>query len=75
MDSGIITGPDLRECMCCGGWYIEINHNTFRFSDLPANSNLDLWNENLPIYVELTWKKNENGCLGDEIFIEYLKKK
>ncbi|MCX6233694.1 MAG: hypothetical protein NT175_03075 [Bacteroidetes bacterium] len=72
MYEGKITGFDASKCMCCGGWFIEINNTTFRFYNLPENSNLDLWNEPLPIYVEVVWKKDEKGCLGDEIIIEYI---
>ena len=72
MNEGKITGYDMRMCMCCGGYYIDINSNTYRFYDLPENSGIDLTNATLPIYVELDWKKVEPGCLGDEIIVEGL---
>ena len=75
LSEGIITRSDFRKCMCCGGWYIEIDHSTFRFYDLPENNNLDLQHETFPIYVEVSWEKDKNGCLGDEIIIRYIKKK
>ena len=75
MHEGKITGCDFRECMCCGGWYIEINNNTYRFNNLPVNSNIDLQHEPFPIHVEVIWEKDVHGCLGDEILIDYIKKK
>ena len=74
MNEGKITGYDYRKCSCCGGYYIDINSNTYRFYVLPENSNFDLTNATFPINVELDWKKVEPGCLGDEIILEDIKK-
>ncbi len=38
MSNGTITGIDIRECACCGGFFIEIDNVTYRFYDVPANS-------------------------------------
>ena len=67
--SGTITGIDVRECACCGGYFIEIGEITYRFSDLPDNSKLNLENPTFPIYVNLDWIKDPNACLGDEIIV------
>jgi hypothetical protein len=53
MDEGTITGHDIRECACCGGYYIEIGTNTYRFYELPPNTNFNLDNPNFPIFVKL----------------------
>lgn len=68
-DAGTITGMDYRKCKCCGGWFIEINSETYHFHELPENSNLNLNNESLPIEVNLDWVVDENACLGDEIIV------
>lgn len=68
-DNGAITGYDLRECSCCGGFFIDIRNNTYRFYTVPANSNLDLENPDFPIPVNLDWKMDDNACLGDEILV------
>ncbi len=73
-DMGTITGEDFRRCMCCGGWFIDINSETYRFNKLPENSNLDLNIEEFPIQVYLDWIADENACLGDEIIIERIDK-
>lgn len=73
-NSGIITGQDFRRCMCCGGWFIDINSETYRFYDLPDNSDLDLYSEEFPVQVNLDWTSDQNGCLGDEILIERIEK-
>jgi len=69
---GIITGPDYRECACCGGYFIEIGKETYRFltDELPEGSiNFDLIDAQFPIKVRLRWHLKENTCLGDEILI------
>lgn len=73
-DIGTITGEDFRRCMCCGGWFIDINSETYRFDELPGNSHIDLTMEQLPIKVHLDWVIDENACLGDEIIIERIEK-
>ena len=73
-DVGTITAMDYRKCMCCGGWFIEINSETYRFNELPENSNLNLNNETLPIEVNLDWVVDENACLGDEIIVNRITK-
>ena len=71
---GTITGYDTRECSCCGGFYIEIDNTTYRFYDLPNNSELNLENPTFPIYVKLDWTKDANACLGDEIIVSRIEK-
>jgi hypothetical protein len=67
--SGIITGYDIRECICCGGFFIDIENETYRFYEVPQNSRLNLDNPSFPIYVKLDWTKDPNACLGDEIIV------
>ena len=52
---GIITGPDLAVCVCCGGSFIIIGESTYRIESVPANSGIDINNGPFPIYVELTY--------------------
>ncbi len=72
-DLGIVTGQDFRECSCCGGWFIDIGEETFRFLEVPKNS-IDLSNETFPLTVELEWSLDSTGCLGDEIIIHSISK-
>jgi hypothetical protein len=69
MDKGRITGLDYRMCMCCGGYFIEINDSTYRFTTLPDKIKLDLNKEVFPVYVRINWEKKENSCMGDEITV------
>jgi hypothetical protein len=69
MSNGIITGYDLRECACCGGFFIDIDKETYRFYEIPENSKLNLDNPDFPVYVKLDWTKDPDACLGDEIFV------
>ncbi|MEM6764639.1 MAG: hypothetical protein AAF655_06930, partial [Bacteroidota bacterium] len=41
-EMGRITGPDFRECSCCGGYFLEIGEEVFRFYDEPYCSDLAL---------------------------------
>lgn len=75
MSTGQITGADARMCACCGGWFINIENETYRFYELPGGSNLDLTTASFPIDVELNWNSNSKGCMGDEIVIDELRKK
>jgi hypothetical protein len=75
MNNGAITGPDVRECSCCGGYFIEIENITYRFFELPANSEIDLINARFPVYVRLDWQNDPNACLGDEIFVMRIERK
>jgi hypothetical protein len=74
LQRGTITGPDLRECVCCGGWYILIGDITYRFYRVPGGSSLDLAHESCPMTVEIEWKKDPDACTGDEIIILYINK-
>ncbi len=73
--SGSITGYDMRECACCGGWFINIGGERYRFQSLPAGSSLILDHAQFPIEVLLDWEKVEKPCLGDEINVIRIKKK
>lgn len=53
--TGVITGPDMRECICCGGYFIEINDSTYNFDNLPNDSQIDLAQETFPLAVKLDW--------------------
>jgi len=75
MDVGIITGPDLRLCACCGGWFINIGNDTYRFMEIPCNCSLDLVNAEFPVIVNIDWEEDPNPCLGDEITVHRIRKK
>jgi hypothetical protein len=53
---GTILGPDLRDCVCCGGWYINIDTAEYEFDMLPENTNIDLAKDEFPISVKLDWQ-------------------
>ena len=71
ISKGIITGPDIRMCVCCGGWYIQINGSTYEFDSLPDNSNIDLLKETFPLFVKLDWQlSGKGGCPNNRITIQ-----
>jgi len=67
MDSGIITGLDPRDCMCCGGWFIDIRDTMRRFDQVPPDCVIDFNTITYPLQVKLDWKKKDTLCIGDEI--------
>jgi hypothetical protein len=72
---GSISGPDLRDCVCCGGWYIKIDSVEYEFEYLPVNSNIDLQTERFPIQVRLDWKLSDKpACPLNKIIILRIKK-
>jgi hypothetical protein len=72
--TGIITGIDDRECICCGGYFIEIADSTYRFYNIPPGSKLNLENPDFPVYVKLDWHEDPDACLGDEIIVERIER-
>ena len=74
MDKGIITGLDPRDCMCCGGWFVVINDNTWRFDQIPEECTIDFSTAVYPMDVKLEWIKKIPHCLGDEIVVTKLVK-
>jgi hypothetical protein len=71
---GIITGPDIRACVCCGGWFIQIDSATYLFDTLPDNSNIDLQKETFPLPVKLDWQFANTYCTNSRIVIQRIKK-
>ena len=67
-----LIGPDYRLCACCGGWFIQIEGETYRALTLPEEftNSLALYSLPLDIYVE--WSPVETPCLGDEIIVDCL---
>ena len=72
--SGKITGPDLRMCICCGGWQIGIDKETYNFDSLPPGSSIDLEKETFPVYVKLDWKMSDKNKCPKWIDISRIKK-
>lgn len=69
---GYVTGPDQRDCLCCGGYFIDIKGETYRFfnHELPSGSiNFDSIDAHFPVKVRVRWKLKDDGCMGDEIII------
>jgi hypothetical protein len=72
---GTITGPDPRDCACCGGWYIEIDTTIYEFDALPENSAIDLQKETFPLKVKLDWQLSERlACPNKRIDIQRIAK-
>jgi hypothetical protein len=66
-NTGTISGPDYRKCMCCGGYFIEIAGKQYNFqkSELPGNFTFD--DKQLPLIVELNFKLKADACASSGI--------
>ncbi len=73
--NAVITGPDFSMCPCCGGWFVNVNDSTYRFYELPAESNLDLNTETFPLEVKMVYIKTNNACMEDLITVKKIKKR
>lgn len=73
-DTGLLTGIDRGECICCGGYLIEINNIHYQFWTIPSDCNIDFKNATYPIAVKVEWKKDSTGCKPNLITVISLKK-
>jgi hypothetical protein len=75
---GLIIGADPRMCICCGGWYVDINKDTLRIWNMPDDFNKILSTKKLPVAVNLTWERMTDGCgasMKDIILVDSIKLK
>ena len=69
MATGVITGKDMRMCMCCGGYLINLNSNstemytdsTYHFNEVPAGIDLNE-QASFPVFVKLDYEKTQEYC-------------
>lgn len=61
-NTGTIIGPDLADCVCCGGYFIEIEGTRYRFEkgNLPGSFTFN--EDQLPLQVELNWELKIDSC-------------
>ncbi len=60
---GVILGYDMGMCICCGGYFIELNGNTYRTWNFPNNDTFAA--EDFPIPILLNWHFAEEGACSD----------
>ena len=72
MDQGIITGYDMRYCICCGGLMINFNGDTAASYEDPffliSNSSLELGitdTTTFPVRMRVDWVKDTAICDGE----------
>ena len=80
MDTGTLLGYDSRMmpcmannlCACPGGIFVQIREKTYRFLELPKNSNVILdGTTRFPLKVKLNWEKSKT-CPLDLIEIKQI---
>ena len=73
MNDAIITGPDARACICCGGLMITFNGETRPYTGdfrlIENSGDIGITDKDkFPIYVKVDWKEDTtNVC--NHIFI------
>lgn len=74
----IITGYDVRACVCCGGLMVNFNNDPIPYSgefylinELPDNTGIDT-NTKFPLYVRIIWEFNTRIC-GSTKFVDIKK--
>jgi hypothetical protein len=70
----VITGPDYRDCVCCGGWIILIDSINYNFDRVPEGSSINLDNEKFPLNVNVLWMVDTIPC-GNRILLKKLQKR
>ncbi len=76
MNEAEITGYDYRECACCGGYFIDIDGEIYRFYEIPSGSDVEITAESdFPIPVNINWHQFPDGCMGDEIGIDEMERR
>ena len=71
---GIITGPDVRMCACCGGWFISIDTSSYEFDSVPQGTPIDLDHATFPLKVRFDWTTSTRIC-GANNYITILRMK
>ena len=67
-----IIGADMRACICCGGYFVSINHQKpiageyFLTYDFPGGYRPASY----PVNVYIEWEKDSNACINDKIIIK-----
>ena len=68
---GQITGPSPLMCptICCGGWFIDIEGESYHFLEFPANSEFSVDDtDSYPVSVKLDYETSEE-CWENSISI------
>jgi len=70
--TGWAVGYDPRECMCCGGLFVEYNSDTLLFPEIPAE--IVEWESQygFPLYIEFDYYKMEETCSFDWYKMTYV---
>jgi len=58
---GTVIGPDVKMCVCCGGWEITIDNKTYHF-EMPSNSGINADKDKFPLKVKLNWNIDNTAC-------------
>ena len=79
MNDGVITGYDMRDCVCCGGLMINFNNETssyigeyYLIDNNPGEIGISD-SSKFPIYISVDWIKDTLTCPQQHIKITKFK--
>lgn len=70
--TGWAVGYDPRECMCCGGLFVEYNSDTLLFPEIPAEIGEWATQYGFPLYIEFDYYKMKETCGFDWYKMTYV---
>lgn len=68
LQEATLIGLDLRECVCCGGWIVDLGQDTVRTFSLPDDFDIDPFPE-FPVEVCLSYGPELETCKDFERLI------
>jgi hypothetical protein len=70
--TGIAFGYDMRDCVCCGGLFVDYQSDTLLFPEIPAK--IVTWEQlyGFPLSISFDFEKMESSCGLDWYRMTYL---
>jgi hypothetical protein len=63
-EQGVLTGPDVRLCACCGGVFLQVQDGRIvQIESLPGMKNEDLYKLTFPQKIAFNWQPDRE-CGG-----------
>ena len=70
--TGTAIGYDMRDCVCCGGLFVDYQSDTLLFPEIPAK--IVTWEQSygFPLLISFDFEKLESSCGLDWYRMTYL---
>lgn len=59
--------PDYRDCICCTGWYVKVDDDTFKVYEFPQQDSVYEYIEKngLPVKISMSYVDTTDMCNED----------